>query len=81
MNEHNYWMVAETARMYREDRLREAEEYRLAAAAQIDQPQPASLAAHVLYSLGLRLSGWGKRLERRYRSAEEMSISPAGDCA
>ncbi len=80
MYEHNHWIMVEMARVYREDRLREAEAFRLAAAARTDQPRPASLTAHLLYALGQRMTGWGARLERRYRCAGELSIYPAGDC-
>jgi hypothetical protein len=80
MNEHNSWMMVEMTRIYQEERLHEAEQYRLAAAAQGEQPQFAVLVGRLLYDVGKHLSGWGVRLEKRSQHAASLSTYPASDC-
>jgi hypothetical protein len=80
MNANNGWMVGEMARLYREDRLRDAEQYRLAAAAQGEQPEATPLSARLLYHLGQYMANWGASLQNHYRRAAELKAYPAGDC-
>ncbi len=82
MNEHNSWMMVEMARIYREERIKDAELSRLVRMAQgeFERPQANNLVPRLLYGLGERLAALGLGLEGRYRCAAGMSTYPAGDC-
>ncbi len=80
MNENNGYMLAEMARLHREDRLREAEQYRLEKLALAAEPRTAGLVSRLLYRMGEAMSAWGASLKERYRCAGELTPSLAGDC-
>ena len=80
MNEYNFWLSSELARLRREDRMREAEEYHQASIAMRIEPKTDALVSRLIYLIGDALSTLGRSLKKRFERDAELTPCPAGDC-